>query len=52
MPTLAMVIERENEIKRFVPKDYWTIEADVKGFVSGISRSEITEKRRGLDNLS
>lgn len=49
-PTLAMVIERENEIKRFVPKDYWTIEADVKGFASGISRSEITEKRRGLDN--
>ena len=32
-PTLAMVVERENEIKRFVPKDYWTIEADVKGFI-------------------
>ncbi|NLK51805.1 MAG: DNA topoisomerase III [Syntrophomonadaceae bacterium] len=26
-PTLAMVVERENEIKRFVPKDYWTINA-------------------------
>lgn len=24
-PTLAMVVERENEIKRFVPKDYWSI---------------------------
>ena len=32
-PTLAMVVEMENEIKRFVPKDYWTIEADVKGFI-------------------
>ncbi len=24
-PTLAMVVERENEIKQFVPKDYWCI---------------------------
>lgn len=31
-PTLAMVVQRENEIKRFVPKDYWTIEAGVNGF--------------------
>ncbi|HPD00077.1 MAG TPA: DNA topoisomerase III [Acetivibrio sp.] len=49
-PTLAMVIERENEIKRFVPKDYWTIEADVKGFGSGISQNEIAQKRWGLNN--
>jgi DNA topoisomerase-3 len=26
-PTLAMIVERENEIKKFVPKDYWTIQA-------------------------
>lgn len=31
-PTLAMIVERENEIKRFVPKDYWTIDAKVNGF--------------------
>lgn len=31
-PTLAMVVERENEIKKFVPKDYWTINAMAKGF--------------------
>ncbi len=31
-PTLAMVVERENEIKRFVPKDYWTIRANAGGF--------------------
>ncbi|KGP76456.1 DNA topoisomerase III [Desulfosporosinus sp. Tol-M] len=24
-PTLAMVVERENEIKQFIPKDYWSI---------------------------
>ena len=31
-PTLAMIVERENEIKRFVPKDYWTISAKAEGF--------------------
>lgn len=31
-PTLAMIVQRENEIKSFVPKDYWTIEAKVSGF--------------------
>ena len=31
-PTLAMIVERDNEIKRFVPKDYWTIEGNLKGF--------------------
>lgn len=36
-PTLAMVVERENEIKRFVPKDYWTISANAAGIDNGIS---------------
>lgn len=27
-PTLAMIINRENEIKNFKPKDFWMIEAD------------------------
>lgn len=31
-PTLALVVEREEEIKRFVPKDYWTVQATVPGF--------------------
>lgn len=31
-PTLAMVVQRENEIKRFIPKNYWTINAFAKGF--------------------
>ena len=30
-PTLAMVVERENEIKQFVPKDYWSINALATG---------------------
>lgn len=31
-PTLAMIVKREEEIRRFVPKDFWTIEAKVNGF--------------------
>lgn len=31
-PTLAMIVERENEIKSFKPKDYWTIQASFNGF--------------------
>jgi len=27
-PTLAMIVNRENEIKQFVPVDYWTVRAD------------------------
>lgn len=27
-PTLAMIINRENEIKQFVPVDYWTVRVD------------------------
>ncbi len=27
-PTLAMIVQRETEIKNFVPVDYWTIKAD------------------------
>jgi DNA topoisomerase-3 len=31
-PTLALVVEREDEIKRFVPKDYWTVNMTANGF--------------------
>ncbi|MBU7006144.1 DNA topoisomerase III [Phosphitispora fastidiosa] len=27
-PTLAMMVNREAEIKKFIPKDYWTVRAD------------------------
>ena len=30
-PTLAMVVEREDEIKQFVPKDYWAVNAIAAG---------------------
>lgn len=31
-PTLAMIVNRENEIKKFVPKDYWTVDGKVNNF--------------------
>lgn len=31
-PTLAMVVAREDEIKQFIPKDYWTINVLGNGF--------------------
>ncbi len=33
-PTLFMIIEREKEIEAFVPKDYWTVEADFGDYFS------------------
>ncbi|MGI6083965.1 MAG: DNA topoisomerase III [Acetivibrionales bacterium] len=31
-PTLAMIVEREKEIQRFIPKDFWKIGTNLKGF--------------------
>lgn len=31
-PTLAMIVQRENEIKNFKPKDFWTIQSIFNGF--------------------
>lgn len=31
-PTLAMVVEREKEIKKFISREYWTINALTNGF--------------------
>ncbi|MGD2092666.1 MAG: DNA topoisomerase III [Candidatus Aminicenantes bacterium] len=59
-PTLSMIIQREKEIKNFVPVDYWTIEANFGDYFAtwrgkdGNSRIfdqkkavEITEKIKG-----
>ncbi len=29
-PALRMIVEREEEIEKFVPREYWTIEADLR----------------------
>lgn len=31
-PTLAMIVDREEEIRKFIPKDFWSITAQFSGF--------------------
>jgi DNA topoisomerase III len=56
-PTLAMIVQRENEIRKFIPKDFWTISAKVKGFnilwqdkISG--QTQIFNKQQAEDILA
>lgn len=62
-PTLAMIMERENEIQTFVPKEYWNISATIRGLQvawehQGNKRifhtqkaEEITQKMRGKEAI-
>jgi DNA topoisomerase-3 len=43
-PTLAVIVEREEEIRTFVPKDFWLVYADFEGY-SGIWKSVKGESR-------
>ncbi|MDR1565610.1 MAG: DNA topoisomerase III [Oscillospiraceae bacterium] len=45
-PTLAMIVEREEEIRGFVPKDYFTIKARFSGF------SAIWQGTKGQSRIS
>lgn len=48
-PTLAMIVERENEIKNFKPVDYWTVRADFGDFYGdwrGASGGRLYDKTR------
>jgi DNA topoisomerase-3 len=50
-PTLALVVAREEEIKKFVPKDYWTVNLTVNGFTMqwqdrANGQTRIFDKRR------
>lgn len=33
-PTLALIVDREEEIRRFVPKPFWTVRAQLPGFTA------------------
>ena len=39
---LRLISERENEIERFVPKEYWSLEADFKTLQGGVMTSRMT----------
>jgi DNA topoisomerase-3 len=46
-PTLAMVVARENEIKQFVPREFWTVKAQTPGFI--LSWQDKNGQRRIFD---
>lgn len=33
-PTLALIVRREEEIRKFVPKEYWTVSVKLEGFTA------------------
>ena len=33
-PTLALIVEREEAIRRFVPQEFWTVTAKLPGFTA------------------
>jgi len=33
-PTLALIVSRENEIRKFTPKDYWSVRVGLDGFTA------------------
>lgn len=43
-PTLAMIVQREEEIRRFVPKSFYGLTADFQGF-SGVYRNREGQSR-------
>lgn len=49
-PTLALIVQREEEIRRFVPKDYYTVRADLGNFFAtwhdAKNQTPIFEKER------
>lgn len=51
-PTLAMIVEREEEIRQFVPKDYWVINGEFNGIkVSWQDGQKIWEKDKANEIL-
>ncbi len=54
-PTLAMIVNRENEINNFKPIDYWTIRADFNGYFGdwrGHSGGRIMDRKAAEEILS
>lgn len=48
-PTLAMVIERENEIKEFSPETYYTVNLNVGGIIFKSRRVETKEEANSVE---
>ncbi len=51
-PTLSMIVQREEEIRQFVPQDYWTLKADFGEYFGqwrGKTGIRIFDQQKALD---
>lgn len=51
-PTLAMVVGRDLEIEKFVPKDYWLVKATFNPKAGTYEGTWLDPKVKGEDKLS
>ena len=51
-PTVALIVEREREIKAFVPEPYWVIKANYKkdedSFIANLKAGKITDEKKAI----
>ena len=51
-PTVALIVEREREIKAFVPEPYWVIKANYKkdeeSFIANLKAGKITDENKAI----
>ncbi len=50
-PTLSILVDREKEIKRFVPVPYWLIKADIQGDIIADHKAGKLFKREDADKI-
>ena len=50
-PTLRMIVEREDEIERFKPREYWTLDADLDRDGQCFSAPADTFRRQEADSI-
>lgn len=50
-PTLSILVDREKEIKKFVPVPYWMIKADIEGDIIADHKAGKIFKRKEADNI-
>ncbi|NYT18567.1 MAG: DNA topoisomerase I [Methanobacteriales archaeon] len=52
-PTLSILVDREKQIKEFIPEPYWLIKADLgQGIIADHKQGKIFDKKKAEDILS
>ncbi|HML05665.1 MAG TPA: DNA topoisomerase I [Methanobacterium sp.] len=50
-PTLSILVDREKEIKKFIPVPYWMIKADIEGDILADHKAGKIFERKAADNI-